>query len=75
MQSEKVDTFQSLATRTLEGLSFIWGVTVMLSIVFTAARQSLCSLKSDANSSSSPLDQGATCIVDRVGLVMSWLAL
>lgn len=76
MQGERVDIFQALATHTLKILSTLWLVTVGLSITFTAARQPLCTMgTTERIFNISALDRGNTCIVHRVGIITSCIAL
>lgn len=75
-QSERADTCQALAQHVLRILFTIWMVTCGLSITFTAARRPLCEMHVGRPSSSvTPLDMGSTCIVNRIGIIVSCIAL
>ncbi|KAF7191791.1 hypothetical protein HII31_06836 [Pseudocercospora fuligena] len=75
-QCERVDAFQGLATHMLRLLITIWMIACGLTITFTAARTPLCTA---SNASSKvrilPLDEGKTCIINRVTILTSLIAL
>lgn len=73
-QSDRVDTFQALATHTLRILVTIWMVACGLTITFTAARRPLCA-SPKSGSKTLPLDKGNTCIINRMTILTGLIAL
>ncbi|KAF2171149.1 hypothetical protein M409DRAFT_19120 [Zasmidium cellare ATCC 36951] len=69
-QSERVDTYQSLATFVLRRfLVLAWVVTSVLAIVLTASRGVLWPCQPESDSRTMPLDVGTTCVVNRVEML------
>lgn len=71
-QSERVDTYQTLATFVLRRfLVLTWVITGVLAIVLTASRGILWPCQSENDQNAVPLDKGTTCIVNRVEMLAS----
>lgn len=75
-QCERVDTLRSLAAFTLRIMATMWLIAAAISITITASRRALCELSvSSKLSDNLPLDNGTTCILNRVALLCSFVAL
>jgi hypothetical protein len=76
-QCERVDNVQKMATFTLRLLMPLWLVTSVGSVFFTVARHPLCKMSGSSAvlDPTSPMDRGDTCIVNRVGILASVVAM
>ncbi|SMR57174.1 unnamed protein product [Zymoseptoria tritici ST99CH_1E4] len=77
VQSQKVDNFRKMATFTLRVLMSLWLVTCLVSVTWTGARHPLCEMGRSQGGlyPLSPLDRGSTCIMNRVAILASVVAL
>ncbi|CZT21833.1 uncharacterized protein RCC_07700 [Ramularia collo-cygni] len=77
MQCERADTLRSLARFTLRVLATLWLISAALSITATTSRQPLCVLSTTSAGTLDvmPLDKGVTCILNRTGILASFVAL
>ncbi|KJX92697.1 hypothetical protein TI39_contig5831g00018 [Zymoseptoria brevis] len=77
VQSQRIDNLRKMATFTLRVLMSLWLVTCLVSVTWTGARHPLCETgRSQVGLYPlSPLDQGSACIVNRLAILASVVAL